>query len=287
MTAARTVSLALLAAGLTIGSALDRAAPASPPHADGGVILTADLHVHAFPGDGVLPAWELRREARRRGIDVIAITNHNHSIAARLPSGGDPGELPIVIPGQEITAPGFHLAAVGIRDVVDWRLPLPEAIDAVHARGGVAIAAHPMIESWRAGEEAGIRALDGTEAVHTRAQEFSRARQELRAFFRHSRGVNPDLAAIGSSDFHGVAPLGGCRTYVFAGEPTERGVLDAIRRGRTVASDGRGAFVGDPALVELARQAEAARSVPPDAGPWRQLSVAMVLVALGALVCFK
>jgi hypothetical protein len=286
VTAARIYSLGLLAAGLTIGSAIDRPAPMRPRRADGGVVLIADLHVHAFPGDGVLPAWELRREAQRRGIDVIAVTNHNQSIAARLPSGGR-GELPIVIRGQEITAPGFHLAAVGIRDVVDWRLPLSQVIDAVHARGGVAIAAHPMRESWRAGADAGIRALDGAEAVHTRAQEFSRGRQELRAFYRNARVVNPDLAPIGSSDFHGVAPLGGCRTYILADEASERGVLDAIRRGRTVASDGRGAFVGDPALVELARQADAMRSVHPDAGPWHHVSVAMVLLALGLLVGVK
>ena len=287
MTAARGVSLALLAVGLTIGSALDHVAVDGATRTHAGIVLTADLHVHAFPGDGVLPAWELRREARRRGIDVIAITNHNQSIAARLPSGGSTGELPLVIPGQEITTPAFHLTAVGIRDVVDWRLPLADAIAAVHARGGVAIAAHPMTDSWRAGADMGARALDGAEAVHTRAQEFSRGRQELRAFYRNLRGVNPDLAAIGSSDFHAVAPLGGCRTYIFADEPSERGVLDAIRRGRTVASDGRGAFVGDAPLVDLARQAEASRSVPPDTRPWRPISVGMVLLALAGLVCLE
>ena len=279
-------ALLLLATGLTVGSLADRPAPRVPSRVDGAVVLTADLHVHAFPGDGVLPAWELRREARRRGIDVIAITNHNQSIAARLPAGGRAGELPFVIPGQEITSPVFHMAAVGVRQVVDWRLPAAAAIAAVHAQGGVAIAAHPVRDSWRVGDAAALREIDGTEAVHARAERHSRGGYQLREFHRVAREQNPAVAPIGSSDFHGMAPLGQCLTYIFVDEVSEQGVLRAIRNGRTVASDNLGMLVGDPALVKLA---EAAGASMPAGKPGiaRALSVLMVLGSLAMLVCFE
>ena len=278
----RPAALLLLGAGLTIGTAIDRV-PAPDPA--GRRMLAADFHVHAFPGDGLLPAWELRTEAARRGLDVIAITNHNQTIAAALPHGGSPDVLPIVIPGQEITTPAFHLIAVGVRQAVDWRLPLAQMIDAVHAQGGVAIAAHPVKDSWRIADVAALRALDGAEVMHTLVETSSRGRRELLAFYRAAREQNPALAAIGSSDFHAVAPLGGCRTFLLVDEVSERGVLEAIRRGNTIASDQDGNVVGStfaqPMVKLTAGGGRTARE------RWRQLSVAMVLGALALLVSFR
>ena len=277
----------LLAGGLTLGSFTDSSVERPPLTVNGTAILTADLHVHAFPGDGVLPAWQLRREAKRRGIDVIAITNHNQSLAASFPSGGTDGELPLVIPGQEITTPTFHMAAVGVRRVVDWRLPLRQAIDAVHAQGGVAIGAHPVETSWRERDLSAISALDGVEAVHGGRDRLSRARYQLRDFYRKAVSLKPAIAAIGSSDFHAIAPLGRCVTYIAVDHISERGVLNAIRRGRTVASDRRGTLVGDPDLVTIVQQATAGATPAAASGFLRQVAAVMVLGARILLVCFK
>jgi predicted metal-dependent phosphoesterase TrpH len=283
----RPVSVLLLAAGLTAGSVADRAADRPPLRTDGRAVLTADLHVHAFPGDGALPAWELRREAKRRGVDVIGVTNHNQLIAATFPVGGSRETLPLVIPGQEITAPDFHLVAIGVRRVVDWRLPLRQAIDAVHEQGGVAIAAHPVRDSWRVRDDRALRTLDGAEAVHAGFEEHSRGRYELHEFYRSARGLNPVLAAIGSSDFHGIAPIGRCVTYIVVDEISERGVLRAIRRGQTVASDNRGTLVGDPAIVTLVQKAGRITGRTADRDFLRQLSVILVLSSLALLICVK
>ena len=53
-------------------------------------VLAGDFHVHAFVGDGGVAPWELGREAARRGLDVIAVTNHNQLLAARLTRCGSP-----------------------------------------------------------------------------------------------------------------------------------------------------------------------------------------------------
>lgn len=279
----RWASWSLLIAGLTLGSFTDRTAARPPLQANGRYVLAADFHVHAFPGDGMLPAWELRKEAARRGIDVIAITNHNQSIAAKFPPGG---ELPLVIPGQEVTTPKFHLAAIGVRRVVDWRLPLRQIVDDVHSQGGAAIAAHPLRDSWRLTDNDALGGLDGAESV-TRGRDAARRLVELEAFYRTGRQHNPLLAAIGSSDFHSIAPLARCLTYVAVDEISERGVLDAIRAGRTVASDGEDLFFGDPSIAAVVRTAGRPRPPLVDSSPWRPIAVGMVLVALVALICVR
>ena len=50
-------------------------------------LIASDFHVQHFPGDGGLAPWELRREARRRELDVIVVTNHSQRLAALAATG--------------------------------------------------------------------------------------------------------------------------------------------------------------------------------------------------------
>ncbi len=300
MSAARWLSAAAVIAGAAIGSLIDTERAAAPVTAGGYRVIAADFHVHAFPGDGALPPWELAREASRRGLHAIVVSNHNQTFAARfggaaLQSGGaalqgggaalQGPRLPLVIPAQEITTPRFHLIAAGIRETIDWRLPEDELVRAIHAQGGVVIAAHPVEGSWR-GSDALLAAVDGIEVAHPLTDSLETGRAELDAFYARGRRLNPDAAPIGSSDFHMVAPLGACRTYVFAASVTTEGVLDAIRAGRTVAADRRGVLYGDPGLTRIVEQSGAAHQPPASRGVVL-LSAAMVLMGLLALVILR
>ncbi|MBA3949253.1 MAG: CehA/McbA family metallohydrolase, partial [Acidobacteria bacterium] len=252
-----------------------------PVVAGGYHVIAADVHVHAFPGDGALPPWELAREAARRGLHAIVVSNHNQTFAARLGGAALEGSrLPIVIPAQEITTPRFHLIAAGINRTIDWRLPELDIVRAVHAQGGVVIAAHPVDQSWK-GSDAMLAAIDAAEVAHPLTGMLETGRDELTAFFQRARAVNPGIAPIGSSDFHMVAPLGVCRTYVFAAHATRDGVLDAIRAGRTVAEDQDGVLYGDPALTLLLDQTGATNR---PAFPRRGALLAAGTVLLGVLV---
>jgi len=244
----RVVSLLLVAVGLTLGT-LEPARPDRTPQRVGDYfVLSADFHVHAFPGDGGLAAWDLRDEAGRRGLDVIAVTNHHSTLAGRVIGERD-SALPLVIPGQEVTAPGYHLVAIGVTDAIDWRLSAADAIGAIHARGGAAVAAHPTKHYWRAYDDAALAAIDGVEVAHPEAMVDPDAARDYPAFYARARAIKPAVAAIGSSDFHFRAPLGLCRTYVFARDISQRSVIDALRQGRTVAVNASGDLVGDPDLV--------------------------------------
>jgi predicted metal-dependent phosphoesterase TrpH len=232
------IALTLLAVGLGLGTIADWI-PDRPPQPWGDrLMLAADLHVHGFPGDGAIGPFNIGREARRRGLDAIALTNHNQVRVSRVAHwwsqhvGGA-----LVLPGQEVTNPGYHIAAVGIRRVVDWRPDTPDAsIAAIHAQGGVAIAAHPEKPYFRSFDGAPLRALDGAERRHPVIYRRPEAQGELEDFFAHVQNHRDrPLAAIGSSDFHTAAALGRCRTFVLARELSEGAILDAIREGKTIA----------------------------------------------------
>jgi hypothetical protein len=274
----------LLATGLVVGTLADAVPARNPPVEDGYRILAADFHVHGFPGDGALAPWILRREAAREGLDAIAITNHNQTATARL-GAWLPREdgLPLVLVGQEVTAPDFHLIAVGIREEVDWRLPPAAIVDAIHAQGGAAIAAHPSRSYWGYDDVAMTR-LDGAEVALSRSASRVR-RAEVDAFFDRVTVRNPTVAPIGSSDYHFSGPMGRCRTYVFAREWSVQGVVDAIRAGRTVAYDDRGHGRGDPARVAVVEKIRREAGAPARGSQvWRHVSVALSLFGLCLLV---
>jgi predicted metal-dependent phosphoesterase TrpH len=216
-------------------------------------VLAADFHIHSFPLSwGVLSPWDTVVEARREGLDAIAMTPHNHTWVAKVGqwfsrvSGG-----PIVLVGEEIHSTGYHLLAVKIKKTIPWRQSASSAIDEVHRQGGVAIAAHP-VASYSAYDDGALKKLDGAEVVHPVGLRDEASAAELRQFFGRAR-----LTAIGDTDYHigpmspQVGVMGLCRTFVFVREPTEDGIVAALREGRTIVYD-RDRTYGDPTLIRLA-----------------------------------
>jgi hypothetical protein len=256
--------LELICAGLLLisiaaGTVSDASVSKPPLFLRGYRVLTGDFHVHTFPlSSGTLAPWDLAFEARRQGIDVLAITAHNEALSGRAGAwfwrrfGG-----PILIAGEEIHGPHFHLIAVGIHRTISWRLTPRAAIDEIHRQGGVAIAAHPTLPSWSYWTADAVEQLDGAEVRQPVVYIAPSLSLELEKFF--ARGA---MAAIGSSDYHGFGPLGLCRTLVFVREASPQGVLEAIRAHRTVVIDGEHAW-GDPALVPLALQHPELAGPPP------------------------
>lgn len=255
---------ALLAFGLVTGTLCDRSEPPSKTYRAGYRLLEADFHAHTTWSDGLLSPAALVRQANRRGLDVLAVTEHNGVTAgkaaraySRLTNG------PLVIVGEEITSSRVHLIGLGLeRTVIPSRSP-HETIEEVHAQGGLVIAAHPVVRFWPALEP--IRSeLDAVEVMHPIAYRDpggTFAYAGMRKFAEES-GLGVRVAAIGSSDYHAFSVLGLCRTWVFVREPvTSEAVLEALREKRTVVEDRDGRRLGAPALVDaLEREPYVGRS---------------------------
>ncbi len=111
-----------------------------------GFVLRIDLHNHTdCSPDGVLSPLQLLRLARARGLDCIAVTDHD-SLDGALRcvelAEGDPS-LPRVIPGAEVRS--RHGEIVGLfleRDVPAGRSAL-QTIDLIRAQGGIVYLPHP------------------------------------------------------------------------------------------------------------------------------------------------
>ena len=249
----RTALWLVLIASIMASTIIDRRASTVPTLAatpDGFLVAEADFHVHAFLGDGALPPWDLAREARRRGLDVIAVTNHNQNYALRLHGAlFSPPLHPIVIPGIEVTTPDYHLAAIGVTRPIDWRLSLPDAIRAIHAQGGIAIGAHPVNRFWDGVQPDALFLIDALEVAHPAGSD-AEWRRALDAVYARARQIKPTIAPIGSSDYHFGAPMGAWRTRVLVRELSIAGVLEAVRAGRTVAYDPEGRVFGEQKWID-------------------------------------
>ena len=249
-TGGRLAAAAVFGAAAMAGSVMDRATATSPA---APAMLAGDFHIHGMPGDGALPVWEIQREAVRRGLDVIAITNHDDNLSYRIAqASGLLKPYPIVIPGQELTTSRFHIAAIGVRTMVSATLSAQEAFQRFTRREGRHRCAS-LPRSWREDDEAALRMLDGSEVSHPIVIGRAQRGAELLQFFQRARRLNPDIAPIASTDFHLGNPLGLCGTYLMVDEVSEAGVLDAIRRGRTVASGIGDRLVGDDDLVSMVK----------------------------------
>ena len=113
-----------------------------------GTIGTADLHVHTHHSDGQDSPAEVLAWASRIGLDVIAITDHDAIDGARIAAElarQDPEGCEVVV-GEEVSSRDGHILALFIQDLVPPDLSAEETVAAIHAQGGVAIAAHPY---WR------------------------------------------------------------------------------------------------------------------------------------------
>jgi len=254
----RTGCAALIALATLIGTIVDDA-PARPPVVRAGLrVLEVDLHAHTRFADGFLSPFDLVVQARRRGLDVLAITDHNILFPALMGRWfGRTFGGPTILAGEEITTRDYHVHGVGLSERIDASEPLDRVIAEVHRQGGIVIAAHPVKRFWPA--LVPTRPLfDATELMHPLAfQERGGGWrwEEMREYYEEARASGQKLTAVGSSDYHFFSPLGVTRTLVFATSESEADVMEALRAGRTVVFDVTGRAYGDTTLVEaLARE---------------------------------
>jgi predicted metal-dependent phosphoesterase TrpH len=104
----------------------------------------ADIHMHTTHSDGTACVREvLEYVARHTDVRVIAITDHD-TIAGALEAQHMASAYGIdVIVGEEVSTADGHMLALFIEQELPPGRPAAETIAAVHAQGGLCIAAHP------------------------------------------------------------------------------------------------------------------------------------------------
>jgi len=244
------LAVALLGVGFVGGIATDPRPTRPEVRRAGYRVLEGDFHVHTTWSDGMLTPAAVVRQAARRGLDVVAVTEHNGVTAGKIARAvGRATGGPLVLAGEEITSARYHLIAVGLDRTVPPSVGSVAAVEAVHAQGGVIFAAHPVAFFWESLVPI-RRDLDGAERMHPLALRERTGTWSYPSMVAFYDQASPRLGAIGSSDFHAGSVLGICRTLVFVREPAgEEEVMEALRARRTVVVGTKGELVGDPAMV--------------------------------------
>jgi predicted metal-dependent phosphoesterase TrpH len=255
---------------------------------DGGEWLAGDLHVHTcFSHDAYCPPDDENTgpdefytaslspggrflEASARGLDFLAITDHNDVRSSADPDFASFGV--IGIPGYENSLRG-HAQMLGATRIYDNQDGSPEAVraiaDSLRADGGAFQANHPADGIEQPFDDCGhTGVLDWEYAYDVQPDtiEVWNPTSSIQVAERYwecwlDRGAR--VGATGGSDTHWawttpVQGAGNPTTWAFAREPTRAAVLEAIRAGRTTISRIPPSQGGRPLLLEADRDGNSA-----------------------------
>lgn len=217
-----------------------RVLPASP----GRTWLAGDLHAHTVHSDGKMTVSELARFAAGRGLEFLAVTDHNTvSHHPELAATGAEHGI-VLLPGQEVTTETGHANAFGDIGWVDFREPADSWLDTCERTGGLLSINHPIggHVSWIAPME---RRPPLVEAWHWSWLDLHWT-TPLAWWFAWNRSAIP----VGGSDWHvqgNDAPPGSPTTWVEAEAADPQAVLEAMGEGRTAITADR----NGPALLRV------------------------------------
>lgn len=243
------------------------------PAAPGRRWLAGDLHTHTEHSDGVLTVPELACLGAVRGLDFLAVTDHNTiSHQPLLPAAGRHAGI-VLLPGQEVTTERGHANCLGDIGWVDFREPARCWLEETERRGGLLSVNHPVRSddcAWRHPMPRRPPLAEVWHASWTNRRDGSPIAWWLAWIGAGSDPSPGRVTAVGGSDYHrpgaGAAP-GYPTTWVecedqdqddvaavFAGLHAGRAAVSAHREGpvllriddELVAVDAGGTVLADP-----------------------------------------
>ncbi len=213
--------------------ATERPASRQLPASDGLRWLAGDLHSHSVHSDGVLTVPELASFAASRGLDFLAVTDHNTiSHHAELPSASAAHGIAL-LPGQELTVERGHANALGDLGWVDFREPADTWLAETERAGGLLCVNHPYggEVSWMTPM---LRRPPLIEVWH-----WSWLDLRWTAPISWWLAWCPKAIPVGGSDWHRPgydAPPGTPTTWVLSESAEPRAVLGGLAAGRAAIS---------------------------------------------------
>lgn len=207
----------------------------------------ADIHIHTTHSDGTASVDDvLEYVATQTDLRVIAITDHNTIAGALAARALAPHYGLEVIVGTEISTREGHLLALFVEDDLPAKRPVAETIAAVHAQGGICVAAHPFGGLVPSLGYAGLReqyVAWGIDAIEELNASLWLPHQNRRAA---ELGSELGLPVCGGSDSHHLPTIG--LGYTLFPGTTATDLRHAIISGQTRAG---GRLWGWPRIIEF------------------------------------
>jgi predicted metal-dependent phosphoesterase TrpH len=234
----------------------------------------ADLHVHTTHSDGMAtPRQILDWVENETDLDVLAITDHDSpkgALATRelWAKGNYRFDF---IPGMEVTSIEGHIIALFVEEPLPALAPVEDVLAAIHAQGGLAVAAHPLAWITRSLNKRDFAriAVSEREGVYLDALETANESFAGRMRLREAAAMNRKryhLAEVGASDGHFTKSIATAWTE-FPGRTAEelrKSILE--RRCRGVKGRHPGLFALGP--LNVAHQAYKGIMITPRMMGW-------------------
>lgn len=193
--------------------------------------IKLDLHVHSERSpDGIMTMEEIVSLAKAKGLNGAAICDHDLALLDAPEYDGF-----LIIPGIEVSTQFGHLLGLFLTGPVETR-DFFEAVEAIHAQGGLAVLAHPFEHSRDGSRLApAVPLVDGVEVWNSRADRKIHDANRLAASFAQVCRLRP----FGGSDAHCPQEVGNGFTTVEAEKLTLEAVKAALLEGNTQVSGRR------------------------------------------------
>ena len=233
-----------------------------------------DLHTHTHHSDAEASVAEIARVARSRGLDFVAIADHNTiSQHLELATHCEPDLL--LMPAMELTTYYGHANVWGLQRWVDFRCrdaaDIRRAMEAAHSQHALVSINHPNApigESWEYGW------IDGADAIEVWHGLWDGEDDKTLAWWDALLQMGKRVAALGGSDRHQPShfdprhsnQVGSPATWVYAETLSTEAILAGMRAGhafitadvdgpqvslRATTPDGRKTLMGDALKVSL------------------------------------
>ena len=200
------------------------------------IMLDAHVHTNSSP-DSSLTIKQLLEEMQTKGLNAVAVTDHDTMEGFRRVKHSSAFRDILVIPGVEISTDQGDLIVLGLEDPPLGSRDAGQVIEAAHAAGGLVVVPHPFdARRPSLGERCGMLKVDAIEIVNGKCH-----REEN----KQAKGIAKvlGLPGIGGSDAHRKEEVGmvvnvlSCRSDIGA-------VLDALRKGEGTVRAGIGGGIG-------------------------------------------
>ena len=215
---------------------VSRPARRSLPAEAGLTWLAGDLHAHTVHSDGVMSVAELAAHAVERGLDFVAVTDHNtvshHGLLG--PASARYGVS--LLPGQEVTTELGHAGVLGDTGWIDFREPASSWLSLAESRGGLMSVNHPF-----AGPHSWVHPMPRRPPL-LEVWHWSWLDPSWTTPLSWWQAWDPAAIPVGGSDWHrpgADAPLGTPTTWVSCTDESVSGVLEGLRAGRVAISASR------------------------------------------------
>ena len=163
-----------------------------------------DLHIHSkYSSDGVLEPQKIVKIAMKRGLNGIAITDHN-TIKGGLEAKKYESEEFTVIVGSEIATEKGEIIGLFLSEEVKSR-DVQDVIAEIKEQGGFAVLPHPFDELRHSAfhpSEEDVKFIDGVEGFNSRCvfQNYNKRAVEF--------AIKHNLTITGGSDAHFINEIG-------------------------------------------------------------------------------